>query len=450
MTEEIPGGLLGEVTRSRPWRSARSSSFDQTGRNRDNWIVMPGEERVLADLQGPGFITHIWMTQSCRIQPGPGQIDPSVVGVPMLEIHNALGVSWEVVDPDYYRKVLLKIYWDDQETPSVIAPLGDFFGLMNSLSGSYDSLPLSVSAKEPELHTFGGSAAFNSYFRMPFGSRARVVVHNQNDIPYLQYFYIDYELSTEPLPPETVYFHAHWRRALPNQGWGPDLQTNSQETTIANLDGADNYVVLETEGTGHYVGCNLAVRHFQGSWWGEGDDMIFIDDDSWPPSLHGTGMEDYFGHAWGMQRNAYQFNGTIVHEEDVPGFHHSYRFHLVDPIRFQQRIRVTFEHGHANHLSDDWSSTAYWYQTLPSPVLSVPDVEQRLPLRPVDRVVQAALPTLTSAQRQARDDASARMARFTAARDALRQERRAEVDEAEQGNRRQERAIRARLDGEVQ
>ena len=115
----------------------------------------------------------------------------------MLEIHNALGVSWEVVDPDYYRKILLKIYWDDQETPSVIAPLGDFFGLMNSLSGSYDSLPLSVSAKEPELHTFGGSAAFNSYFRMPFGKRARVVVENQNDIPYLQYFYIDYELSPD-------------------------------------------------------------------------------------------------------------------------------------------------------------------------------------------------------------------------------------------------------------
>ena len=335
------GGLLGDLTRARPGRSARASSFDQTGRNRDNWIVMPGEERTLADIEGPGFITHIWMTQSCRIQPGPGQIVPEVVGVPMLEIHNALGVSWEVVDPDYYRKILLKFYWDDQETPSVIAPLGDFFGLMNSLSGSYDSLPLSVSAKEPELHTFGCSAAFNSYFRMPFAQRARVVVENQNDIPYLQYFYIDYELSPEPLPEDTVYFHAHWRRALPNLGWGPDLQANSIETTVPNLDGADNYVALETEGRGHYVGCNLAVRHFQGSWWGEGDDMIFIDDDTWPPSLHGTGMEDYFGHAWGMQRNAYLFNGTIVHEEDVPGFHHSYRFHMTDPIRFQKRIKVT-------------------------------------------------------------------------------------------------------------
>ena len=176
MTTSIPAGMLGDLTRTRDARTARASSFDQSGRNRDNWIVMPGEERTLADLTGPGHITHLWMTQSCRIQPGPSQIDPHAVGVPMLEIHNAPGVSWEVVDPDYYRKILLKIYWDDQDQPSVLAPLGDFFGLMNSLSGSYESLPLSVSAKEEELHTFGGSAAFNSYFRMPFNSRARIVV----------------------------------------------------------------------------------------------------------------------------------------------------------------------------------------------------------------------------------------------------------------------------------
>lgn len=445
MTNPIrPSGLLADLTQSRDARSARASSFDQTGRNRDNWIIMPGEERTLADIEGPGFITHIWMTQSARIQPGPGQIDPAVVGVPMLEIHNALGVNWEVHDPDYYRKIVLKMYWDDQETPSVIAPLGDFFGLMNSLSGSYESLPLSVSAKEGELNTFGGSAAFNSYFRMPFGTRARIVVENQNDIPYLQYFYIDYELEPEALPEDTVYFHAHWRRALPNRGWGPDLQANSIETTIPNLTGDDNYVVLETEGTGHYVGCNLAVRHFQGSWWGEGDDMIFIDDDTWPPSLHGTGMEDYFGHAWGMQHNSYLFNGTMVHEEDVPGFHHSYRFHLTDPIRFKKRIKVTFEHGHGNHLSDDWSSTAYWYQTLPSPELTIPDVDERLPLRPMDRIIEAPLPNLTEEQTDARARASARMERFVEARDAMRQQRKSEIDVWEKGNLDQARDIRAR------
>jgi hypothetical protein len=157
-------------------------------------------------------------------------------------------------------------------------------------------------------------------------------------------------------------------------------------------------------------------------------------------------MEDYFGHAWGMQRDAYQFNGTIVHEEDVPGFHHSYRFHMADPIRFEKRIKVTFEHGHGNHLSDDWSSTAYWYQTLPSPVLTVPGVEERLPLRPVDRVIQAPLPELTDEQRAARAAAAERMDRFVAARDALRADRRVEVDAWEAANVAQARDIRSRFD----
>jgi len=84
------------------------------------------------------------MTQSCRLTPGPGLIPPELTGVPMLEIHNALGVNWETVDPDYYRKIVLKIFWDDQEQPSVLVPLGDFFGLMNSLAGNYSSMPLSV------------------------------------------------------------------------------------------------------------------------------------------------------------------------------------------------------------------------------------------------------------------------------------------------------------------
>ena len=174
--------------------------------------------------------------------------------------------------------------------------------------------------------------------------------------------------------------------------------------------------------------------------------MIFIDDDTWPPSLHGTGMEDYFGHAWGMQHNAYQFNGTIVHEEDVPGFHHSYRFHMVDPIRFEKRIKVSFEHGHGNHLSDDWSSTAYWYQTLPSPVLGIPAMEERLPLRPVDRVIQAPLPELNEEQQLARAAAAKRMDAFVDRRDALREQRRRQVDDWERGNTEIARDIRARFD----
>jgi hypothetical protein len=136
----------------------------------------------------------------------------------------------------------------------------------------------------------------------------------------------------------------------------------------------------------------------------------------------------------------------MVHEEDVPGFHHSYRFHLVDPIRFEERIKVTFEHGHANHLSDDWSSTAYWYQTLPSPLLTVPPVDERLPLRPVDRVIRAEKQQLTPDEQKGRDAAAARMEHFVAARDAIRAERNAEVDAWERSNAEIAREVRERFD----
>ena len=174
------------------------------------------------------------------------------------------------------------------------------------------------------------------------------------------------------------------------------MQTNSLETQVLNLEDADttdNYTILETEGAGTYIGCNHSVLHHQGTWWGEGDDMIWIDDDftqsqsqqgggkQWPPSMHGTGGEDYFSQGWGMQKNAYPFCGTIIHEEDVPGYQVSYRWHLADPVRFNERVKVTMEHGHGNHLSDDWCTTAYWYQTMENgraPKLEVCKVEERL------------------------------------------------------------------------
>jgi hypothetical protein len=440
-----PLGLLADLTRIRDARSARASSWDRTGRNHDNWVVGPGESVTLADIEGPGCLTHLWMTQSCRLTPGPGLIPPALSGVPMLEIPNALGVSWEVADPDYYRKVLLKIYWDDQDDPSVLVPLGDFFGLMNSLAGNYASLPLTVSVKESERFLFGGSAALNSYFQMPFNRRARVVVENQNDVAYLQYFYVDYELYREPLPADVGYFHAQWRRQNPCPGWGPDLQVNSQEVAgVANLDGRGNYVILDVEAEGHYVGCNLAVRHFQGSWWGEGDDMIFIDDDAWPPSLHGTGGEDYFGHAWGMQRNAYPMCGSIVHEDDVPGFQHSYRLHLTGPVRFRRRIRVTMEHGHANHLADDWSSTAYWYQRLPTRPFGILPVEQRLPLRPDAPAQPRPAEPANEDQRSARAAAEQRRRAFTADRAGFLRSRAGEVQAAARAGAEQAAEIRER------
>ncbi|KAK5051986.1 hypothetical protein LTR84_002790 [Exophiala bonariae] len=380
----LDGDLLSSAAQRKTARTARISSWDQTGLNEDAWVVLPGKTAVLADIEGPGKITHLWFVQTCRRILGPGLIPYSKSGVAMMEIHNALGLNYEESDPDYYRKVIIKMYWDDSETPNVVAPIGDFFCLGHSMAANFQSLPFTVSVKPSEEKKFGGAAAFNCYLPMPFNKRARIEIENQGEDAYFQYFYIDYELRPAAFDPnEILYFHAHWRRENPTNGWAPDnMQTNSLETQVPNLDGKGNYTILETTGSGTYIGCNHSVLHFQGTWWGEGDDMIFIDDDEWPPSMHGTGGEDYFTQGWGMQKNAYPFCGTIIHEEDVPGYQVSYRWHLPDPVRFNSKIKVTLEHGHANHLRDDWSTTAYWYQTLPGPRLEIPSVALRLPNRP--------------------------------------------------------------------
>lgn len=378
-----PGDLLNNVSKLKTARSSRVSSWDHSGLNEDAWVIQPGETAVLADLEGPGTITHLWFVQTCRRVLGPGIIPYSKSGVPMLDIYNAHGLNYEVNDPDYYRKVIIRMYWDGSETPNVLAPIGDFFCVGHSMASNFQSLPFTVSVRPAENKTFGGSAAFNCYLPMPFNSRARIEIENQGDEAYLQYFYIDYDLIPEPHPKDTIFFHAHWRRENPTGGWAPrQIQTNSLETQVKNLDGKNNYTILETEGKGQYIGCNQSVAHFQGTWWGEGDDMIFIDDDEWPPSMHGTGSEDYFSHGWGMQKNTFPFCGSIIHEEDVPNHQVSYRWHLADPVRFRKRIRVTMETGHANHLRDDWSTTAYWYQTLPGPKLDILPVEDRVPRKP--------------------------------------------------------------------
>jgi hypothetical protein len=387
-------------------RSARVSSWDQSGRNQDYWMIPERDSVVLADLCGPGCITHIWMTSFCRIYEGPGIMDPldNAKVAPVNEIHNALGLNRENTDPNYFRKAYLKMTWDDSSGPSVLVPLGDFFGIGHSMPSNFTSLPLNVSVKPSEDRHFGAQCSCSCYFPMPFNKKAKIEIVNENERPLGLYFYIDYELYKQNLADDTVFFHAAWHREFPCNGWGNDLQVNSPEVnSVPNLGGEENFVVLEAKGSGHYVGCNLSVTHFQGSWWGEGDDMIFIDGEKYP-SLIGTGTEDYFNHAWGMQKNQFLFFGSILHESDFAGYQVSYRFHIADPIYFSKSIKVTIEHGHANHLSDDWCATAYWYQTLPCTPLSILNVEKRLPLIPqIPECVQKTTPQLTSEMKAAID-----------------------------------------------
>ena len=324
----------------------RFSSWDTTGRNRDYWDIQPGESKIIANIQGPGIITHIWLTQR-----------------------------------NHYRECLLKITWDDESNPSVIAPLGDFFCLGHGIVNSFQSALFSASTNNN--NKFDHGCALNCYAPMPFKKRAVVEIENQSTELHKQYFYVDYE-KVSSLEENLGYFHAEFRRSYTFNGWAPDLPVNSEEVdAIANkemLPWNNNYIILSTIGKGHYLGCNLSVTNLKGEWWGEGDDMIWVDGYKWPPDLHGTGSEDYLNQAWGMQDNSFLRNGSSIYEKNTLGYQTSYVFHLENPIRFQKEIRVTIEHGHGNHLANEMASTAYWYNEKPITAINPPAVSKRMPV----------------------------------------------------------------------
>ncbi len=339
--------MLNELTRIRNRKSGRCSSWDKTGRNRDYWRIPAGKSAILADIKGPGVVTHIWMTQKGR-----------------------------------YRECLLKITYDDAKFPSVLVPLGDFFGLGHGIVNTYQSLLFTASTNWP--NQFNKHCALNCYALMPFLKRCVIELINESDEVHSEYFYVDYETLDEGSHENTGYFHAEFRRANPFGGWGHEITVNRPEAS--NLPNTkrpawqNNYVILETKGRGHYIGCNLSVTNFQGTWWGEGDDMIWVDGYKWPPDLHGTGSEDYLNQAWGMQDKAFMRNGSSIFENNTGGYQTSYVHHIENPVRFNKDIKVTIEHGHGNHLANEMSSVAYWYAATPTRVAKPPAVAKRLPV----------------------------------------------------------------------
>jgi hypothetical protein len=335
-------------------RRGRASSYDVSGGNADFWLMQPGETRTLASIDGPGCVRHIWMTLGSREEAFP-------------------------------RRSVLRMWWDDSKTPCVEAPIGDFFGIGHGITKEYWSLPLTMSPRD--------GRGFNCFFPMPFAEKAHLDVTNEGERRLMLYFYVDYETYDEPIE-NAACFHAQWRRENPTKGWGDHAKRLADDhdyareiNTAPNISGEGNYVVLEARGRGHYVGCNLHIDCFQrqnNEWYGEGDDMIFIDGDT-KPTLHGTGTEDYFNTAWSPQTEfCAPYHGLPLTSGtlDWPwgGKHSMYRYHIEDPVHFRESIRVTIEHGHANHLSRDYASTAYWYQTEPHTAFpSLPDVTARLP-----------------------------------------------------------------------
>jgi len=330
----IGGSSLRDLARLRDCRRRRASSWDRTGGNADYLRIPKGATAVLADIKGAGCITHIWVTIACE-------------------------------DRYYLRKILLRMCWDGEVNPSVEVPIGDFFGMGHALCKHFVSLPLTMSPSR--------GRGFNCYFPMPFAKGARIEVENQCETEIRAfYYYVDYEEYDE-LEGGLGRFHATWHRENPCKGI-PDAKVN--------LMGEENYVILDAEGRGHYVGCVLSVHNLHPGWYGEGDDMIFIDGEEMP-SLVGTGTEDYFCSSWGFGEEQFApYHGVSLAgiTQDWTGKWTVYRFHIPDLIQFQKSIKVTIEHGHANDRSEDYSSVAYWYQTEPHkkfrPMLPV---EERLP-----------------------------------------------------------------------
>lgn len=312
--------------------------------NSDNFRVPPGKTHVVADLEGPGVIRHIWLT---FLGPRPHPWHRNGAATP--------------------QEMLIRIYWDGRETPDVEAPVGDFFAAGFGKRMEVRSLPVQVE----------NGAGYNCFWPMPFRKSARVEIVNDGEKEIaLLYYNLDWQ-KVDSLPGDTPYFCARYRQEYPVRK------------------GMD-YRVLETEGRGHYVGTVLSVRTRSPSWFGEGDLKVYIDDDK-DPSIWGTGTEDYFLCAWGLRKCSFPYFG-VPHTDphgSIGSRMCAYRWHVADPLVFQKRIRVTLEHygwisrdenpqgkSHSwNEREDDYASVAFWYQTGPTRVSgpTPPAAERRLP-----------------------------------------------------------------------
>lgn len=333
-----------DLTRQQTYTLHRASSTDPKGANADFRSIAPGATLTVLDADGPGMVSHIWFTI-------------------------ATGEEYHL------KRIVLRMYWDGEKDPSVEAPIGDFFGLGLGIYHNWQSQVLSV----------GSDKSLNCFFPMPFRHHARITVTNEGKERVGSFYYnIDYRTYTEQLPADTIYFHAEYRQAQPNHGWTNNWTSNGDPLVNdkTNLDGKDNYVWMEAKGHGQYVGVTMSVLQNQDKWWGEGDDMFFIDGEK-KPSIVGTGSEDYFLGAWdfGGKPFSYQLYGAPIVGKELAGSRSSvYRFHLNGPIPFTKSFKATIEHGNANARSDNYYSVAYWYQSEPhEPFPPLPPVEDRLP-----------------------------------------------------------------------
>ena len=325
---------LFAMARMREYKCHRSSSWDTTGGNADFRPVDPGASLTLLDVKGPGVITHIWFTINSN-------------------------------DQMHLKNLVLRAWWDGESSPSIEAPIGDFFGLTLGEYFNYQSALLVVAPQK----------ALNCYFQMPFDSAAKITLTNEGKVRTNNlYFAVDYT-TVAALPSNLGRFHAQYRQSAPCK--------KSADTSGKNLNGSDNYVFFEATGRGHFVGVTQGVLQNADGWFGEGDDMIFIDGEP-QPVINGTGTEDYYNGAWDFYGNAFanmrQGAPFIIDPERTGGRYCLYRWHTESFITFEKSIKVTIEHGHANDRADNFYSVGYWYQTEPHAEFpQLPPPEARVP-----------------------------------------------------------------------
>jgi hypothetical protein len=302
-------------------------------------MIAPGETLPLLEEKGAGCVRHFYWTYI------EGNIEKR---------HNI------------FRGFVLRAFWDGRDAPSIEVPLGDFFGVSNGQVRPIKSLAFTTNPGSARMGrpSWGISWGFNCYLPMPFESGARIEIENQGDAEGRIWYHVDYERLPKGSRLEGIgRLHAAWNRENPTEA----VEIPSGQDEIKNLSGDENYTILETPGNGQFAGYFLTVVNNHRSWWGEGDDMIFIDGEPFPPSIHGTGTEEIFG---GGACPAMEYSGpyTGFHcienkgSYDFWGTNGMYRFYVTDPIRFRKSIKVTLEHGHGNDRANDYSSVAFWYQ----------------------------------------------------------------------------------------
>ncbi len=315
----LSGNPLSGLEQLKNFETMRASSSDKDWRNgnADSRPIEPGATLVVADLEGPGMITHIWNTIA----------------------HNVTG---------YSRLLTLRMYWDGETHPSVECPIGDFFGIGHGIDQSFISLPIRVSSD---------GRGRNCYWPMPFRKSAKITVTNESDKRCdAFYYYVDWQKHPS-LPADTAYFHATYRQEYPCVM-------------------GKNYLIADLEGHGHYVGTIQSVQVMSSGWYGEGDDFFFIDGET-EPRLRGTGTEDYFCDGWGFRQQDGPFYGTPLWQGYQAGNKSTaYRFHIPDPVTFKKSLRVEIEHKGSQQFPDGtssgfierddlMSSVGFWYQTEP-------------------------------------------------------------------------------------